>query len=776
MQSKDDFNISEVCQQTGVAAVTLRAWERRYGLIKPKRTPKGHRLYSQKNIEQIQQIVNWLNRGVSISKVAALLSANESMPENKQTDEPWQQAQQELSNFLIALKQRSLNPLLDKLNKSMPFVSLCEYVYQPLHNKLATRWQSKPLGYQLEQQLWQQCWQRQITLLTLRADKQKQHASYWLINLDQKQSPLDYWLFYGLLLQSGIQINAVNQLDELGTLTRVKNSIEQPIIIFGDNKVAPREIEQLAKIKELWQADLMIVGHMAKIHADVITRLGINHSDGSASECWQSSVSQSWLTKKADSKKINRQLVWFRNDFRVSDNPALFHAREGNEPIIAIYIANPEQWIEHDDAVNKIDFWRRNLQCLQETLSELNISLHYFQVASYQQVPSLIASICQQWQIKGVHFSREYPLNEQRRDKRVIEACEQISVQVHSYDDQLLLPPKSIRTKAGEPFKVFTPFAKQVRQQMQEQLVLLPQPSQQQAIDVERLPEELDLDQISWPSVSEFIQLLWPAGESEAMASLIIFCDNKIHGYKKNRDIPSVSGTSQLAAYLASGIISIKQCWHATVQYCEHSDSVIVWQNELLWREFYKHILIDYPQISQHKPWKPHTDKIKWRNDESELKAWQQGKTGFPIIDAAMRQLLKCGWMHNRLRMITAMFLSKHLLIDWRLGERWFMQHLIDGELAANNGGWQWCASTGTDSVPYFRLFNPVTQSKRFDPQGKFIREYLPELSFLSDKEIHLPIKNRPQEYPPPIIDLTTGRARALAEFKRLSKLSIEYY
>ena len=161
MQSKDDFNISEVCQQTGVAAVTLRAWERRYGLIKPKRTPKGHRLYSQKNIEQIQQIVNWLNRGVSISKVAALLSANESMPENKQTDEPWQQAQQELSNFLIALKQRSLNPLLDKLNKSMPFVSLCEYVYQPLHNKLATRWQSKPLGYQLEQQLWQQCWQRQ---------------------------------------------------------------------------------------------------------------------------------------------------------------------------------------------------------------------------------------------------------------------------------------------------------------------------------------------------------------------------------------------------------------------------------------------------------------------------------------------------------------------------------------------------------------------------------------------------------------------------------------
>lgn len=302
MQFKNDVNISEVCRQTGVAAVTLRSWERRYGLIKPKRTLKGHRLYSQDNITQVHQIVNWLNRGVAISKVAALLSANEYIPENQQIDEPWQLVHQELLSALITLKQRHLNPLLDKLNKSMPFVNLCEHIYQPFHGKLMARWQSKPLGYQLEQQFWQQCWQRQITLMTLRADKQKQHTSYWLVNLDNKQSPLDYWLFYGLLLQAGIQINAVNQLESLDTLTRLKNSIEQPLIIFGDNKATPREIDQLIKIKELWQVDLILVGRMAKIHDEIFINLGIEHSGGCVSNCWQSSAYQSWA-KQVELKK-----------------------------------------------------------------------------------------------------------------------------------------------------------------------------------------------------------------------------------------------------------------------------------------------------------------------------------------------------------------------------------------------------------------------------------------------------------------------------------------
>lgn len=468
------------------------------------------------------------------------------------------------------------------------------------------------------------------------------------------------------------------------------------------------------------------------------------------------------------SKGMRNQLVWFRNDLRINDNPALFYASESGEPTIAVYVATPQQWQLHDDAHSKIDFWRRNLHCLYDSLAELNITLHFFQVPTYQQVPDLITSVCEQWNISQLHFNQQYAVNEQERDQHVVDVCSQIDVQTHSYNEQLLLTPKSVRTKVGEPFKVFTPFARQARQQMQEPLVMLPAPKRQNSIKVTRLREELELQDVSWVSVGKAVQDMWPAGEELAEVKLIHFYENNIQSYEQNRDSPSVSGTSQLSPYLASGVISIKQCWHATTHYCGRSDSVIVWQNELLWREFYNHILIDYPQISKHKPWKIKTDTIQWRDNETELRAWQLGQTGFPIIDAAMRQLLSCGWMHNRLRMITAMFLSKHLMIDWRLGERWFMKHLIDGDLAANNGGWQWCASTGTDAVPYFRLFNPVRQSERFDPEGKFIRHYLPELSALSNKEIHFPTKNRPEEYPMPIIDLADGRKRVLAEFKAL--------
>ncbi len=196
----------------------------------------------------------------------------------------------------------------------------------------------------------------------------------------------------------------------------------------------------------------------------------------------------------------------------------------------------------------------------------------------------------------------------------------------------------------------------------------------------------------------------------------------------------------------------------------------------MLWREFYKHILVGYPQVSRHKAFRAHTEALPWRTAPDDFEAWQQGRTGIPLIDAAMRQLLHTGWMHNRLRMVVAMFLSKNLLIDWRKGEQHFMRHLIDGDLAANNGGWQWSASTGTDSVPYFRIFNPVTQSQRFDPDGRFIRHWLPELTQLDNKTIHLPVKSSDlfdtSRYVSPIVDLGKSRQRALAAFKGLSAAS----
>jgi deoxyribodipyrimidine photo-lyase len=465
------------------------------------------------------------------------------------------------------------------------------------------------------------------------------------------------------------------------------------------------------------------------------------------------------------------ELVWFRNDLRVSDNPALHHACQSRQPVIALYIATPQQWLDHDDAAVKLDFWRRNLTNLKQDLAELNIELHFFQVDSYQQVPDLMANICQQWRINQLHFNHEYPINERHRDQAVIEQCQEIGVTYQHHHDQLLLPPWSIRTKTGNPYKVFTAFSTQVRERLISPSHLYPTPETNIKITVDRLTHECHLEEISWPTVSKKMQDFWPAGQQEALTKLDDFCQQSICDYKAHRDIPALAGTSRISPYLACGVVSIRQCWQATLL-CEPNDGVHIWQNELLWREFYKHTLVDFPQVSKHKPLKPHTEQIEWRHDEQQLKAWEQGKTGIPLIDAAMRQLLSRGWMHNRLRMVVAMFLTKHLLIDWRLGERWFMKNLIDGDIAANNGGWQWCASTGSDAVPYFRIFNPVSQSQRFDPDGSFIRHYVPELASLSNKDIHLPSnKNRPNNYPEPIIDLKLGRLRALSAFKGLQQL-----
>ena len=222
------------------------------------------------------------------------------------------------------------------------------------------------------------------------------------------------------------------------------------------------------------------------------------------------------------------------------------------------------------------------------------------------------------------------------------------------------------------------------------------------------------------------------------------------------------------------GILSIRQCiqalFNAQQGYLKFdSEGQQTWLDELLWREFYQHILYDFQRVSKHLPFKENTQKIQWRDAPEDLKAWQYGLTGVPIVDAGMRQMLATGWMHNRVRMIVAMFLSKNLLIDWRLGEQWFMQHLVDGDLAANNGGWQWCASTGTDSVPYFRVFNPINQSQKFDANGDYIRRWVPELAHLDAKSIHDPYAKNPNlklNYPRPIVDLKQSRIRAIEAFK----------
>jgi deoxyribodipyrimidine photo-lyase len=459
-------------------------------------------------------------------------------------------------------------------------------------------------------------------------------------------------------------------------------------------------------------------------------------------------------------------LCWFRTDLRVHDNLALAAAMaEGST--VALYIATPGQWLRHDDAPIKLDFWRRNLEALEVTLAKRNIPLVCCEVRDYADIPSLVSRLINHWQITSLHFNAEYPLNEHQRDEAVSARCRKEGVAVHRHHDSVLIRPSAILNKSGEPFRVFTPFSRRARQIIGTlgNAVSLPAKNTSPTRKAAKLSEQLPVNALSWPKSDSRWEQLWPAGEKVAGKQLENFCRDAIGKYKQVRDFPAIDGTSTLSPWLSAGVISIRDCWRQSSAWAD-GDGVETWKNELLWREFYKHIMFHYPHVSRGEPFRRDLAHVPWRDDEKEFRAWCDGRTGIPIVDAAMRQLRETGWMHNRLRMVTAMFLAKHLLIDWRKGEQWFMQHLVDGEFSANNGGWQWSSSTGTDAVPYFRVFNPVTQSQRFDAQGDFIRRYLPEIADLDNRSIHDPGLLKPDSYPAPIIDLKFGRERAIASFR----------
>jgi len=469
------------------------------------------------------------------------------------------------------------------------------------------------------------------------------------------------------------------------------------------------------------------------------------------------------------------QLIWLRSDLRVLDNTALAAACE-HGPTLAVWLLSPGQWLDHDDAPCKVDFWLRNLQSLRAALAQLNIPLLIRHADTWQQVPQALLRLCREHQVQAVHFNEEYGVNESVRDQTVQAALGQQGIAVHGYLDQLLFKPGSILTRSGGYFQVFSQFRKVCYERLHLGLPRLVNELKAQAptaVASDPVPSEV----AGFQPPPQSLRDLWPAGEDEAQRRLQRFIDERAEDYQEQRDFPAVAGTSQLSAYLAAGVISPRQCLHAALshnfgEFDSGNRGLVTWINELLWREFYKHILVGYPRVSMHRAFRPETEALPWRHAPDELKAWQQGQTGIPIIDAAMRQLHATGWMHNRLRMIVAMFLTKNLLIDWREGERFFMRHLIDGDLAANNGGWQWSASTGTDAAPYFRIFNPLSQSQRFDAGGSFIRQWLPELVDVAEKNIHHPVITddlfASNLYPQPIVDLSSSRQRALNAFKNL--------
>ncbi|WP_318489380.1 deoxyribodipyrimidine photo-lyase [Photobacterium leiognathi] len=469
-------------------------------------------------------------------------------------------------------------------------------------------------------------------------------------------------------------------------------------------------------------------------------------------------------------------IIWFRDDLRTVDNTALNHAIEAGLPVIALFVATPMQWHEHHVAAIQIDFIHRRLRVLKQQLALLNIPLQVMQCNDFSESVDAIAEYCHQHRVVHVFANKQYPLNEQLRDEKLGALLAQSGIKQSLFDDNYALEPETILNREGELFKVFTPYRNAWIKRFSAEPSYPVTTNKEVALSdttSAMLADSTDIESLGYPVIES---VLWPVDEEAILQRLDTFCVTKAQDYHQQRDFPAIDGTSCLSPFLAIGALSARQCVHQLLQHFPHAlevnkeDGAFTWLNEIIWREFYGHLLHRYPELSKNHPFQDYTQYVRWQDNPTLLKAWQDGKTGFPIVDAAMRQLRATGWMHNRLRMITASFLTKDLLCDWRAGEQWFMQHLIDGDFASNNGGWQWAASTGTDSQPYFRVFNPTLQGQRFDPKGDFIRTWVKELAKVPDKYIHTPHQwdsSGSLDYPLPIVDHKEARLLAIEAFKQ---------
>lgn len=474
-------------------------------------------------------------------------------------------------------------------------------------------------------------------------------------------------------------------------------------------------------------------------------------------------------------------IMWFRSDLRVYDNPALSAAMERGQTI-ALYFVCRAQWAKHGVGENKQAFILSQLSMLKAELDRLNVPLVVCDAGTFEHIAETAVSwseeisrimkapVAQWW------FNAEYEVNEQQLTERVKSVLLSAGIGVQISQDQCLIEPGRVLNGQGGPFKVFSAFKRKVISEYMDEVRPLAPPPQPQS----SLAETAALTTLTmpgWESKARRLAELWRAGEDEAHDRLNRFTETAVRKYAEERDLPAREGTSTLSPYLAIGALSVRQCWQAVMQVngglaAEGHPGVVTWMNELLWREFYRHLLFFYPKLCKGKAFKPETEALPWRQGGVKFDAWKAGRTGFPIVDAGMRQLMETGWMHNRLRMIVAMFLTKDLFVDWRLGEAYFMEHLIDGDFASNNGGWQWSASTGVDAVPYFRIFNPARQSERFDPSGEFIRRYVPELRAVSGKAIHNPSSAVRTKcgYPEPIVDHAAASALTKGWFSGLNQ------
>jgi deoxyribodipyrimidine photo-lyase len=430
-------------------------------------------------------------------------------------------------------------------------------------------------------------------------------------------------------------------------------------------------------------------------------------------------------------------LHWFRRDLRVTDNTALSEAARHADVVIPVFILEDALKTGPDVGAARMAFLPRSLESLQRNLAALGYLLIIRRGRSEIELPKL----CKQAKAEAVFSNRRYEPYAQTRDSRVFNALNGMGVGFEVFKDSVMWEELDLLTQAGNPFTVFTPYARAWKSKKP----LPPRPSLRAAhATIPRLasdPLPSDPAELGHP----IAQPLPPAGERAADELLKAFLCQPVFSYAEERDFPVLDGTSHLSAHLRCGNIGIRtvvaRLAAARAKASPNGqNSCDVFLNELIWREFHLQILANFPHVMDGS-FRRESAQIEWSVNREHFHAWCEGQTGYPIVDAAMRCLNATGWMHNRLRMITAMFLTKDLLINWQWGERYFMRQLVDGDMAANNGGWQWSAGTGTDAAPYFRIFNPVAQGQKFDPDGTFVRVWVPELNSLPNKNIHEPWK-----------------------------------
>ncbi len=467
------------------------------------------------------------------------------------------------------------------------------------------------------------------------------------------------------------------------------------------------------------------------------------------------------------------KLVWLRNDLRLTDNPALRHACAEEGEVAALFVISTAQWLQHKMAPIRQQFLLAQVDDVGRELAALGIRLHLLHVETFAELPQALAGLCRELGVSQLYANQAIEIDELRRDRAVSHALAAQGIPSHWFNGCCVLLPGRVRTGSGDMFKVFTPFSRAWLKALD-----------QDGFVIHQAPVARG-EPVPWVSLLDrglrapFEDPLWPVGEAEARRRLQLFLERAVFDYGQTRDFPAQAGTSTLSPYLAAGIISPRQCLAALQQRLGYrplskEQPGFVWLNELIWREFYRHLLVMVPTLSMNLPFKLETAALPWSWDPQAFAAWCEGRTGYPIVDAAMRCLKATGWMHNRLRMIVASFLTKDLHIHWRLGEDYFMSQLIDGDLAANNGGWQWAAGTGADAAPYFRVFNPTTQGQRFDPQGEFIRTWVHELADIPPSLMHQPhewlrLKGR-TDYPAPMVDHAVARVTAIEMFRQLEK------